>query len=760
MFSKFSSEAQKIMIEAKKEMQSLKHPYVGSEHLMLAILKSDNDVSNKLKEYKVDYKKFKNEIINIIGIGSEENNWFLYTPLLKRTLENAVNDSKDNDGVVNINNLFYSMLEEGEGVAIRILLGMKVDLDKLYTYFSKNLTKKKTSKKKLILEELGTDLTKRANDGLVDPVIGREKEIDRVLEILCRRTKNNPILIGDAGVGKTAIVEELASRISNNNVPDILKNRKIISLDMASTVAGTKYRGEFEERIKKILEELEENTDIILFIDEIHTIMGAGGAEGAIDASNIFKPALARGKMRCIGATTKEEYKKYIESDGALDRRFQKLEIKEPDEITTKDILKKLKNIYEGHHGVVIKEKILDKIIYLSKKYIHDRNEPDRSIDILDEVCARVSLRRTNDEKKLDRLYLNLKEITDEKNKYILCDDFDNAYSLKEEENKIKTEINDLELKKNNKNKNVSETDVIDVIKSKIDIPILNMTDEYIDKIKNTLETRVVGQKVSIKELLNMTKRMKLDYNSNATSLLFCGNTGTGKTMLAKSYGELLVGKNNVIKLDMSEFNEPHSISKIIGAPPGYVGYSDSKNILEEIKDKPNAVLILDEIERAHKSILNFFMQILDEGYTKDSKGKIIYFDNIIIIMTSNLGFNKNSVGFNENNTNVTTKLKEVLGVEFINRVSKIISFSDIDKESALTIINNTINKLEDNYDIKLTIDDSVINDILSISKYELFGARKIEEIIKSNIESVIIDELLTGNRNISINEIKEKITI
>ena len=362
MFSKFDEEAQKVMVEAKREMQALKHPYVGSEHLMLAILKGNNDVSKKLKTFGIDYKKFKNEIINIIGEGSTESDWFLYTPLLKRTLESAVNDAKEVDGVVTISNLFYSILEEGEGVAIRIMLGMNVDMDKIYSYFSKKMVKKSNSKKKLLLEELGTNLNKLASDGKVDPVIGRENEINRILEILCRRTKNNPILIGEAGVGKTAIVEELASRIVSGDVPDILKNKKIISLDMASSVAGTKYRGEFEDRMKKILNELEENEDIILFIDEIHTIMGAGGAEGAIDASNIFKPALARGKMRCIGATTRDEYKKFIENDGALDRRFQKVEINEPDEDTIKDILMKLKTIYERHHEVSISEKMIDKI--------------------------------------------------------------------------------------------------------------------------------------------------------------------------------------------------------------------------------------------------------------------------------------------------------------------------------------------------------------------------------------------------------------
>ena len=760
MFSKFDEEAQKVMVEAKREMQTLKHPYVGSEHLMLAILKGNNDVSKKLKTFGIDYKKFKNEIINIIGEGSTESDWFLYTPLLKRTLESAVNDAKEVDGVVTISNLFYSILEEGEGVAIRIMLGMNVDMDKIYSYFSRKMVKKSNSKKKLLLEELGTNLNKLASDGKVDPVIGRENEINRILEILCRRTKNNPILIGEAGVGKTAIVEELASRIVSGDVPDILKNKKIISLDMASSVAGTKYRGEFEDRMKKILNELEENEDIILFIDEIHTIMGAGGAEGAIDASNIFKPALARGKMRCIGATTRDEYKKFIENDGALDRRFQKVEINEPDEDTIKDILMKLKTIYERHHEVSISEKMIDKIIFLGKKYIKNRREPDRSIDILDEVCSRVSLKKNTVDKKLCNLNNELKKVLNDKKNAIINSKFDVALSLKENEEKLKTEINNIELKKTNKSKVVTLHDIIDILKNKVDIPLLSLDSSYINNMEKILKETIIGQDKQIDELLNISKINSLNYNKNkCISLLFAGSTGTGKTMLAKTYGKLIAGDMNVIKLDMSEYSEPHSISKIIGAPPGYVGYSDSRNVLEEIKDKPTAVLILDEIERCNKSVLNLFLQILDEGYTKDSLGRKIYFDNVTIIMTSNIGFNKNCMGFN-NSCNITSKLKDILGVEFINRISKTITFNKITESDARKIICNGIEKLRCEYKVKLDVSDDVIDDMVNESNYSLFGARRIKEIVRNRIENVILDELMNDNKNISIDMSKDKACI
>ena len=393
MFNNFTEEARKVLIEAKNEMQNLKHPYVGSEHLLLAILKYNKEIKDKLRDYNLTYDKLKSQIIKIIGVGSKKNDYFLYTPLLKRIIETSMIDSRENNnGCVTVNHLFSAILEEGEGVAIRIMLGMNLDLDELYHHFTPKIINTKKGEK-LIIDEIGVDLTKQAIENEIDPVVGRDDEIKRILEILSRRKKNNPILIGDAGVGKTAIVEELSRLISIGEVPRNLKNKRIISVDMASTVAGTKYRGEFEERIHKMLDELENNDNIILFIDEIHTIVGAGGAEGAIDASNIFKPALARNKMRLIGATTTEEYKKFIENDRALERRFQKVYIGEPKYDKLKEILLKIKKIYENYHHVLIKDDLIDLIIELSNKYIYDRKQPDKAIDILDEVCAHVSLK-------------------------------------------------------------------------------------------------------------------------------------------------------------------------------------------------------------------------------------------------------------------------------------------------------------------------------------------------------------------------------
>lgn len=772
MFSKFDEESQRVLVGAKKEMMELNHPYVGSEHLVLSILKEDNVISKKLKTFHLDYSKFKSEILNIVGMGSKKSEWFLYTPLLKRVLENAILDSKENnDGEVNVTHLFSALLEEGEGIAIRMFISMGINIDELYNEFSKKLVRQNKSKKskKLILNELGTDLTKNAKEGKLDPVIGRDKEIKRVIEILSRRTKNNPVLVGVAGVGKTAIVEGLANLIDSGEVPNNLKNKKIISLDMATTVAGTKYRGEFEERVRKILKELEENDDIILFIDEIHTIVGAGGAEGAIDASNIFKPALARGKIRCIGATTIDEYKKFIETDSALERRFQKVLVDIPTKQTVKNILLNLKPIYEAYHGVIINDDAINTIIDYSEKYIYDRNEPDRSIDILDEVCAKVSIEQTKEMKKINKLRKELNNVTMKKNNYILEQKFDEASNLKEMEDKINNDINKLELKLINKSivKNVTKENILDVISSKTKIPIYEMDNKnlkYINEIENKLKSFIIGQDNAIAKLINTTKKIKLGLkeDNKPASYLFVGPTGVGKTNLVKLYTNYFFGKENLIRLDMSEYVEAHSISKITGSAPGYVGYSDNKNVLEKVRNKPYSVILLDEIEKAHPKVINLFLQILDEGFITDSKGNKIRFDNTIIIMTSNIGYTKNTVGFNKNEEKIITDLKEVLSIEFINRIDNIITFNKLSKDNIIKIINNNLKNIKSKYKnkgINLTISNDITKIIIDKCNYEELGARQVKKVIKDVIESVIIDKIITGESKIilSKNDILEE---
>lgn len=763
MFGNFEEEARKILVLAKKEMYELNHPYVSSEHLLLAILKGENEISDKLKSYDLDYDKFKDEVIKIIGKGSKPSQWFLYTPLLKRIIENASQDAKDNNnGVVTVNHLFASLLDEGEGVAIRILIGMDIDIDELYSEFTDKIINKK-SHKKLLIDEIGVDLNKKALSGNLDPVTGRDEEIKRVLEILSRRCKNNPLLIGDAGVGKTAIVEELANMIVRGEVPMALRGKRIISLDMASSVAGTKYRGEFEERMNKILKEIEDSDDIILFIDEIHTLVGAGGAEGAIDASNIFKPALARGKLRCIGATTTDEYKKYIEKDSALERRFQKVMVEAPDMATVKSILMNLKEIYESYHKVIIDEEIIDLIIHLSSKYIYNRNEPDRSIDILDEVSAKVSLKESKSLKEYGIYNKRLKEVIKLKKKAILDNDFDKASKLKNEEFELMNKINNLELTlyKENSQK-VTKMDVAKVINMKTGIPIYEILNEKAKLIKNAekiLSKNIIGQDEAVKEVAKVAKKIKLGFNDKCYSFLFCGPSGVGKTALAKIFGENLVGKNNIIKLDMSEYKEAHSISKLIGSPPGYVGYDDNTSVLEEIRNRPYSVLILDEVEKAHTDIINLFLQVLDEDKIKNSKGKIIRFDNVVIIMTSNVGFHEINVGFNNKNTKIS-RLNDNFSVPFMNRVDKVICFNALNEDEILKIIRMQLREFKNKYSskIKIKISKEVEKEIMNLSDYEVYGARKIAKIIKDKLETIIIDKIIEGNAEVYIKDLKQEV--
>ena len=744
MFGKFSEEAQRVLVDAQKEMSELKHPYIGSEHLLLAILKNNQDLGNKFKKYKITYKSFKEELINLVGIGDNTPDLLLYSTTLKTILENVIIESRETGDEISVNELLLSLLNEGEGKAIRILLSLGVDINKLYSDISEKRKIKQKKSKKLIVEELGVDLTKRAKNNELDPVIGRDIELNRVIEILSRRTKNNPLLIGEAGVGKTAIAEELARRIVSGNVPMPLKNKRIISVDMACTVAGTKYRGEFEERIKKMVKELEDNDDVIIFIDEIHTLVGAGGAEGAIDASNILKPALARGKLKLIGATTISEYKKFIEKDNALDRRFQKVFVEEPDKSNLKNILMNLKSIYEAYHGVKIEEKLIDKIIELSDRYIYDRCEPDKSIDILDEVCTKVSLKEAKEEKEIIKLSDCLTKIQKEKNNAIINQNYDKAYSLKEDEEELQSKINKLKIDymRKEKVKKVKLKDIVEVVSSKTKIPINEISKDYItsiNEIEKTLKENIIGQDEAINKLIDISKKIKLGIKdkNKSYSVLFCGSTGTGKTYLSKLFAENLVGKNNVIKLDMSEYSESISINKIIGSPAGYVGYDDNKNILEEIRNKPYSVLILDEIEKAHKSVLNFFLNILDEGNCKDSSGKTVRFDNVLIIMTSNAYVSKSLMGFNKKTTN--NSLEDFFSKEFINRIDEIVPFNKFTEEDINKIIIKEANKCYKKYNSENIISLDMINRIIKESNYEEYGVRKLCKAVRKEIENQIV---------------------
>ena len=761
MFSKFSEEAQKSLLLAKSEMMKLNHPYVGSEHLLLAILSTNNSISRNLKKYNITYDMFYNEVLRIMGKGSKPTSWYLYTPLLKRIIENASLDSREKkEKEVTLEQLFLSLLEEGDGVAIRLLIGMNIDIDLIYEQFStKFLVNKVKKDSNLLINDFSINFNKRVMSGEIDPVIDRDEEVNRLIEILSRRTKNNPLLIGEAGVGKTAIVEELARRIVEGKVPKFLYNKKVLSVSISSLVSGTKYRGEFEERINKIIKEVEANQNIILFIDEIHTIVGAGGAEGAIDASNILKPSLARGKIRIIGATTNDEYKKFIEKDRALDRRFQKVFVLEPDNTKTKNMLTSLKPIYESFHGVKIPNDIIGYIVEQSDKYIKNRKNPDKSIDILDEVCVKAAIKNSCSEIELYEKNNEIKKIIKEKNKAVQSGDFVKANKLKEVQNNLETEINKSIEKTKKKSRSITITKgmVNRVIELKTLIPIYEINKDnklVIKKLDKTLKENIIGQDEVIKDVLKYTKKIQLGFRKNRPySFLFVGPTGVGKTMFVKKYAETLYGKDNFIRLDMSEYKEEYSISKLLGSAPGYVGYDDNISVLEKVRNHPNSIILLDEIEKASPSVLKLFLQILDEGVIRDSRGREIYFENSIIFMTSNLGCNKGSLGFNDINI-INDSLKEFLSLEFLNRIDKVCMFNKLSKNIVMDIINKKLNQLKKQYKengYNIRISDGMVDTILNKCKYNEYGARKIDKLIEEEIESKIIDDIVENKRIISV---------
>ena len=745
MEGNFTEESRSLLISAKEEMYKLKHSYVGTEHLLLAILKSN--LKNRLNKYNITYEIALKNIKKIVGVGTKETDLFLYTPVLKRIIENSIIDSKDNNTDVTPEILFLNFLEEGEGVGIRILLISNIDLDKLYLEFKDNYKNKK-NKNNEIINELGCNL----NEINIDPVIGREKEINRIIEILSRRSKNNPILIGEAGVGKTAIVEELSKRIKEGKVPSKLLGKKIIKVDMASVVAGTKYRGEFEEKIKKLINAVSDDHNIILFIDEIHTIVGAGGAEGAIDASNILKPALARNEISLIGATTISEYKKFICEDKALERRFQKVIIDEPNTVETINIITNLVPIYEKFHNVKINKKDIENIVKLSNKYIKDRHEPDASIDILDEVCSRVSLKESKKDLEYKKIVNEYNKINLQKKELIKKEKYEEALKIKEIEKYYLDKINTLELYRKKDVNKVTINDIANVIKDKCNLPIyeiLGFNKKTINNIIRDINNVFYGQYNVKEKIAYLIKKVKLGYTNNkCISYMFLGPTGCGKTYLAEILSKKLVN-DNVITLDMVDYKDPSSINKLIGTTPGYVGYKDNNNIFEIIKTKPNSILILDKIDEACNDVIKLFSQILDSSKIRDSKGEYIYFNNVIIIMTSSL--NCNNLGFKPNEN---YNLKEYFSESFINKIDEIIVFDNLDKKTVEKIIKNRINELVNKYDIQIHYDNTIIDEIINMSEYKLYGASKINSIINNKINNLIINELINNNKKIHLTTI------
>lgn len=716
MFNKFTEEAKKVISLSKKEMIQLKHPYLGSEHIMLGILKNDNSVSNILKKYNITYKIYKKALVDFIGYGKEDTKWILYTPIVKEIFERAIDLCNDNNSQVTIETLFISLIELGDGIANRVFNILKLDMDKIYTELVFKIPKK-NKKKKTIIDDIGIEFTSKDIVNSFDPVIGREKEIKQIIEILIRKNKCNPLLVGDAGVGKTAIVEEISRLIIEKKVPSKLRNKRIINIDMSSALAGTKYRGEFEEKINKIIKEAESNDEIILFIDEIHTIVGAGGAEGAIDASNIFKPALARGNIKCIGATTLDEYKKYIEKDKALERRFKKVLIEEPSIEQTKEILYKLKPIYENYHHVNINYNLLDLIIELTNKYIHTYKNPDKSIDILDEVCAHANLKDNPKVLEYDNLSSKLNSIVDNKKEMIKNNNFKKALEFKQQENSIISRLNELELLLSTTNyNNVSKKDIFSILKNKINMPLIDNSKNNISKIVKELKNQVIGQDMYILQLVN-DYFMYINTNS-CIKIILNGNTGVGKTMLANLFAHII--SNNVITLNMSEYKEQHTISKLLGASPGYIGYDDNNYVFDSIRQYPFSVIILDELEKAHYSIINIFNQIFDTGKIKDNKGNDIYFNNVLFIMTTNIEID-NKVGFKKEVDN--NIFSNYFDKSFINKIDDIIILNNLNRDNMLQIVEKQCKcKISDN---------KIVEEIIVKSNYKEYGASRVKKLVE-----------------------------
>lgn len=694
--NKYTEELRKILKESELEAISNNDELVGTEHILLSMLKLKTEVKEILTNFNITYDNVK----SLIPKGNTKKEYIFYKNELLKIIEEIILEKQTLEEEITESALLSNILENEETNAYNILKKLNVNIEKL----KDTLKTKDVETHPLLIKEIAINLNEEAKEGKLDKVIGRDKEIERIIEILARKNKNNPILIGEAGVGKTAIVEELARRIVTGNVPNFLKNKEILNLNIASVIAGTKYRGEFEEKLSKIIKELESVDNLILFVDEIHTIVGAGGAEGAIDASNILKPALARGKIKCIGATTNNEFKSTIEKDKALDRRFQKVYIQEPNYEETKYILKKIKKDYEKYHDVIIPESILNLTIKLGKKYITDRNEPDKSIDILDEICASTSIKEKKNEYNITLNKIN--KLKNRKNEYILKDDFLNASIIKKEINTLEKKLEKIK-NKNSKNKVTTET-LKKVLENKTNSKIFELeNNNYLTELNKNLKQKIINQEDTINELTKITKEHMEKENNTPTSILLKGNTGTGKTYLTTEYSKNL--KLNLIKLDMNDYTNETSITKIIGSTAGYVGYDQKNTIFESIKNFPISIILIDNYESAHTNVQNLLNNILETGTLKLSNNEIIHMNNTIFIFTTTIVEEKNKIGFlNNNEEQEQTKFNHTLTM---NKLTK----KDIEN-----IIKKENNKLTSNQ----------IEEIINKSNYKTVGAKKIKKLI------------------------------
>ncbi|GLB61412.1 ATP-dependent protease ATP-binding subunit ClpC [Cytobacillus sp. NCCP-133] len=783
MFGRFTERAQKVLALAQEEAIRLGHNNIGTEHILLGLVREGEGIAAKaLYALGLGSEKIQKEVENLIGRGQDASQTIHYTPRAKKVIELSMDEARKlGHSYVGTEHILLGLIREGEGVAARVLNNLGVSLNKARQQVLQLLGSNESGSHQggsaanantPTLDGLARDLTAIAREGSLDPVIGRSKEIQRVIEVLSRRTKNNPVLIGEPGVGKTAIAEGLAQQIINNEVPETLRDKRVMTLDMGTVVAGTKYRGEFEDRLKKVMDEIRQAGNIILFIDELHTLIGAGGAEGAIDASNILKPSLARGELQCIGATTLDEYRKYIEKDAALERRFQPITVDEPTADESVQILQGLRDRYEAHHRVTITDAAIEAAVKLSDRYISDRFLPDKAIDLIDEAGSKVRLRSYTTPPNLKELEVKLEDVRKEKDAAVQSQEFEKAASLRDTEQRLREQLEETKKtwkeKQGKENSEVTVEDIANVVSSWTGIPVSKLAQTETEKLLNLeeiLHSRVIGQEEAVKAISKAVRRARAglkDPKRPIGSFVFLGPTGVGKTELARALAEAMFGDEDaMIRIDMSEYMEKHSTSRLVGSPPGYVGYEEGGQLTEKVRRKPYSVVLLDEIEKAHPDVFNILLQVLEDGRLTDSKGRTVDFRNTVLIMTSNVGaeaLKRNKyVGFNiqdgeqdykDMKGKVMEEMKKSFRPEFLNRIDEIIVFHALEKkhlQEIVTLMSDTLTNRLKEQDISLELTNAAKEKISEEGYDPEYGARPLRRAIQKHIEDRLSEELLKG---------------
>ncbi|UOQ91385.1 ATP-dependent protease ATP-binding subunit ClpC [Halobacillus shinanisalinarum] len=791
MFGRFTERAQKVLALAQEEAVRLGHNNIGTEHILLGLVSEGEGIAAKsLTALSLESSKIQQEVEKLIGKGEKVSQTIHYTPRAKKVIELSMDEARKlGHSYVGTEHILLGLIREGEGVAARVLNNLGVSLNKARQQVLQLLGNNESTggqnrrggtggaqsanANTPTLDSLARDLTAIAKEGNIDPVIGRSKEIERVIQVLSRRTKNNPVLVGEPGVGKTAIAEGLAQQIMNNEIPEILRDKRVMTLDMGTVVAGTKYRGEFEDRLKKVMEEIRQAGNIILFIDELHTLIGAGGAEGAIDASNILKPSLARGELQCIGATTLDEYKKYIEKDAALERRFQPIQVGEPTLEESVQILKGLRDRYEAHHRVSITDDSIESAVRFSDRYISDRFLPDKAIDLIDEAASKVRLRSYTAPPNLKELEQKLEEVRKEKDAAVQSQEFEKAASLRDNEQHLRDELDqtkdEWKEKQGQEDSEVTVEDIASIVSTWTGVPVEKMTKDESERLlhlEDTLHNRIIGQEEAVRAISKAIRRARAglkDPKRPIGSFIFLGPTGVGKTELARALAESMFGEEDaMIRIDMSEYMEKHSTSRLVGSPPGYVGYDEGGQLTEKVRNKPYSVILLDEVEKAHPEVFNILLQVLEDGRLTDSKGRVIDFRNTVLIMTSNvgaqelkrnkyLGFSMDDSGqdYKDMKSKVTDELKKAFRPEFLNRIDETIVFHSLEKKhmkDIVTLMAEHLRKRLLDQEIDFTLTEKAIEHIAEKGFDPEYGARPLRRSIQKNVEDLLSEELLKEN--------------